>query len=138
MTTIFFFFRSAENRRSRCASSCSLQFCRSTYSVVLGLGTATFRRLAGGGPSILAQTSPARLGFVGVALPEDGTVLKLGEGYRFDASRERGSAVGVGGDGELERADKGDDGIEERGEDEGDAACIALSIATVDAPKSVG
>lgn len=68
-------------------------------------------------------------------------MLKLGEGYRFDASRARGSAwiVGVGGDGELERADKGDDGIEERGEDEGDGACIALSMATVGigAPKSV-
>lgn len=85
MTTIFFFFRNANNNRSNCTSSSSVRRSKSTYSVVLGLGWETLRRLAGGGPSVLTHISAASVCFIGEALP-DGAELELGDGYLLDAS----------------------------------------------------
>lgn len=74
--------------------------------MVLGFGCASLRRLAGGGPSVLTQISAASGCFIGDALPE-GAALELGDGYLLDASSTGGED---GGEGELERTERGEDG----------------------------
>lgn len=110
MTTIFFFFRSADNSRSNWASSSSPRLSRSTYPVVLGLVGAILRRLAGGGPSVLTHISFSSDCFIGEALPE-GIVLELGDGYLRDASRIIGGDDG--NEGELERTERGEEGSDD-------------------------
>lgn len=114
MTTIFFFFRSTDSRRSNWASLSSSRLSRSTYLVVRVLLMAILRLFAGGGPSVLTQISSLAFGsFIGDALPE-GIALELGEGYLFAASdsiRKIGRGDG-GREGDLDRTDSGEDGDE--------------------------
>jgi hypothetical protein len=114
MTTIFFFLLKADKSLPRFSSSPSVGFSKSMYAVVRGpRGVATRRRLGGGGPSVRTQISPAESdiskGFRGDVLP-DTPALELGEGYRLERSRS-----GLGGDGDCERTDNGEEG--------GDAGC---------------
>ena len=70
-------------------------------------GAAMRRRLVGGGPSVRTRISSVEsmsTSFRGDALP-DATVLELGEGYRFAIS-----VGGLGGEGDWERTERGEEG----------------------------